>query len=48
VLLFQKANGIWDLPGGRLKSGEGWLEGLAREVFEESGLQIRDADWVSG
>jgi len=48
VLLLQKANGIWDLPGGRLKTGEEWLEGLAREVFEESGLHIRDADWVSG
>ena len=48
VLVLQKANGTWDLPGGRLKSGEGWVEGLAREVLEESGLKIDDADWVSG
>ena len=31
-----------------MKSGEGWIEGLTREVFEESGFQIRNAAWVSG
>lgn len=30
----------WDVPGGRLEPGETLLEGLAREVGEESGLTV--------
>lgn len=33
--------GHFDLPGGRVKSGERFDEGLRREVYEETGLQIR-------
>ena len=32
--------GKWDLPGGRLEEGEPLLEGLVREIEEESGLSI--------
>jgi len=32
--------GQWDLPGGRLNQGESWSEGLAREVREETGLEV--------
>lgn len=32
--------GLWDVPGGRINSDEPILEGLAREVKEESGLSI--------
>jgi len=32
--------GNWDVVGGRIESGELLLEGLAREVSEESGLKI--------
>ena len=32
--------GRWDFPGGRLNSGENFIEALKREVLEESGLEI--------
>jgi 8-oxo-dGTP diphosphatase len=32
--------GQWDLPGGRLEPGESWCNGLAREVREETGLEV--------
>jgi 8-oxo-dGTP diphosphatase len=31
----------WDIPGGRLQPAENPFEGLAREVAEETGLQIK-------
>ncbi len=33
-------NGRWCLPGGHLDPGESAAEGCAREVLEETGLQI--------
>ncbi len=48
ILLLLKQNGQWDLPGGKLKSGESWLQGLAREVQEESGFAVKSAAWLSG
>lgn len=32
--------GKWDVVGGRLDAGESLLEGLQREVEEESGLRV--------
>lgn len=32
--------GKWGLPGGRLDPGERFLDGLQREVLEETGLRI--------
>lgn len=43
VLLFHhtyRRAHAWSLPGGYLKAGESPHEGIAREVFEESGLRI--------
>jgi len=32
--------GRYHLPGGRIEPGEPYLDGLAREIFEETGLQV--------
>ena len=32
--------GRWHCPGGRINPGEPYLEGLRREVMEETGLEI--------
>lgn len=40
VLVLQQADGSWDLPGGRLESGETIGTALAREVREELGLDL--------
>ncbi|NUQ57447.1 MAG: NUDIX domain-containing protein [Candidatus Paceibacter sp.] len=37
ILILQR-DGKWMLPGGRLES-EGWLEGLRREIREETGIE---------
>ncbi len=46
VLLIKKARGPYtgklDLPGGTLEFGEKPLEGLARELREETGLSIKN------
>jgi ADP-ribose pyrophosphatase YjhB (NUDIX family) len=42
VLLTRRAdNGLWCLPGGMIDPGESVAEGCEREVFEETGLQVR-------
>lgn len=42
ILLTQRTdNGQWCLPGGRLEPGESVTEACAREVWEETGLQVR-------
>jgi ADP-ribose pyrophosphatase YjhB (NUDIX family) len=42
ILLTRRAdNGQWCLPGGRMESGESAAEACEREVFEETGLQVR-------
>jgi 8-oxo-dGTP pyrophosphatase MutT (NUDIX family) len=42
VLLMQRAdNGRWALPGGGVEPGESVAEAVAREVAEETGLEVR-------
>jgi len=45
-LLQQRRNahgdGTWAPPGGHLEFGESWEECAAREVFEETGMKIRN------
>lgn|ERR1039458_3245919 len=44
VLLVRRANpplqGEWSLPGGALEVGEKLRDGVAREVMEETGLEV--------
>ncbi|KKU81535.1 MAG: MutT related protein [Parcubacteria group bacterium GW2011_GWA2_47_8] len=32
----------WDFPGGKLGANEDQITGIQREVFEETGLKLRD------
>tara|TARA_Y100000034_G_scaffold103879_1_gene129966 strand:+ start:471 stop:977 length:507 start_codon:yes stop_codon:yes gene_type:complete len=41
VLLLKNDKG-WDLPGGHIKQDENMLQGLEREIYEETGLDIID------
>ena len=41
VLLLKNEDG-WDLPGGHIQQGENPLSALEREVYEETGLTLRE------
>lgn len=42
VLLTRRSdNGLWCLPGGRVDAGESVTESIIREVYEETGLNVR-------
>ena len=38
ILLCREDNGNWDIPGGGLDYNEDPIEGLKREIFEETGI----------
>ena len=40
LLIRRRDNGHWEPPGGILELGEDIIEGLRREVAEETGLQV--------
>jgi len=41
LLTRRQDNGLWCLPGGHMEAGESVEECCMREVFEETGLQVR-------
>lgn len=50
VLLVQRARqpgrGLWTVPGGRVELGESLRDAVAREVREETGLEVTVGDLV--
>jgi ADP-ribose pyrophosphatase YjhB (NUDIX family) len=40
LLICRADNGKWAVPGGYMDSGEDFSEACAREVFEETGVQV--------
>ncbi|MDQ3660919.1 MAG: NUDIX hydrolase [Actinomycetota bacterium] len=40
----EPAKGLWSLPGGRLEHGECLVEAAAREVLEETGVEVKVSD----
>src|ERR1700733_9281014 len=51
VLLIRRGRepmlGAWSLPGGVLEVGETTAEGVAREVWEETGLKVRPVEMIA-
>lgn len=49
VMLTRRARdpyaGMWDLPGGFLQEQEHPLDGLRRELLEETGLDVEPVEW---
>jgi ADP-ribose pyrophosphatase YjhB (NUDIX family) len=43
LLIQRRDNGRWEPPGGVLELGEQIIDGLRREVAEETGLQVQPA-----
>lgn len=43
---FEPSAGLWDLPGGFLDEGEPPLDGLRRELREETGLEIEPTQFL--
>jgi len=44
LLTKRQDNGQWCLPSGGMEPGESVAEGCEREVLEETGLSVREAD----
>ncbi len=47
VLILQKPDGRFDLPGGKVERGESLYKALRREIAEESGIDVKKFDFVA-
>lgn len=47
ILLQQRPDGIWGLPGGLIELGESTEEAVRREVKEETGIEVGALELVS-
>ena len=47
IVLQQRRNGIWGVPGGFVELGESTEEAGRREVFEETGIEIGTLQLIS-
>lgn len=47
ILIMRKANGIPDLPGGKVDKNEDLFEGLKREIKEEIGLKAKKFKFIT-
>ena len=41
VIILKNARGEWEYPGGQVEKGETIIEGLQREITEETGVQVQ-------
>lgn len=47
ILLLKRPDGIWDIPGGLMELGESLEEAGIREVYEETGLKIKNLNFLA-
>jgi 8-oxo-dGTP pyrophosphatase MutT (NUDIX family) len=46
ALVLRNPDGTWELPGGKVEYDETAIDSLEREVYEETGLTVTDAEPV--
>ena len=47
ILLVRGRRGLWSTPGGHLDFGETPAQAAARETLEETGVRVRDVEFVA-
>lgn len=47
LLVMRKSSGLFDLPGGKVETGEDLFKALKREIKEETGLKAKNFEFVT-